>query len=486
MIQIKPSPPVQGACRIGFVIGIGDGSATRWISEHKPEIQRLVTVVLPGEVISEIPGLVYLADRVTAVPDLVSLSFQSHAEMTTIGQTQFFDMHPISIDEKIREKFCRQFYRLLGDKPLEFGDDILDGMQGAYHVALNAGKLLLAATPYDLRGMSVPAISIAAGPSLSRHLPTLRALQNKCLLIACDSLLDGLLAEGIHPHLVTPVERIPEIAKAFPRDSYDTICCGKPVVHPDVMNKFARHLFAPCTDILYTWCGGHQPELTFYGQSTGTMSVAIAAQLTTGPIYLAGHDLSMEGSKSHWKDAKAVEVRNHEATIEMEGYSGTVYADWWWDMFRRQIEGCAFNHGNVINLNELDGVGAKIAHTKPGSLPRPEELPDFAFPELPAPNYARRDAFFAIGRQLPSDTRRMLRKLDQSGLSKADLDVRNLCPSANWNMWAYVLRSVYGQFSYESQSKKSDKVVMGGLIEALRSVIPQLLPMVDEMGAACV
>ena len=54
-----------------------------------------------------------------------------------------------------------------------------------------------------------PVISIGGGPSLSTHIATLRELQDKCVLIAADSTCPGLIKEGIEPHFVSPIERLP-------------------------------------------------------------------------------------------------------------------------------------------------------------------------------------------------------------------------------------------------------------------------------------
>ena len=59
--------------------------------------------------------------------------------------------------------------------------------------------------------LAMPVISIAAGPSLRQHIDTLRALQDKCLFVACDAVLKGLVAEGIQPHFCTPLERVDEV-----------------------------------------------------------------------------------------------------------------------------------------------------------------------------------------------------------------------------------------------------------------------------------
>lgn len=468
--------PVSSSYAI--IVGLGDGSITRMMA--KSPWKSLLTVRLPGEPMVEVPGMVFHCTGERDVSNLMDSRFVSHYDILDIGSTEFFDRHRIDVDESLRAKFCKEFYRVIGDKPLEFGDDIMDGIQGAHHIAKN-NHLLLGPTPDQMQVGNAPIIAIGAGPSLKNHIDKIRALQDKCMIICCDSILDGLLEQGIKPHLVTPVERIPEIAKAFNRDRYDTIFAGKPVVHHDATAPFHKSWFCPCSDIVYGWCLGKESELGSYGQSTGTMTVALAAKLTVGPIYLVGHDLSMADKQSHWGAAKAATVHDQE-TFATDGYAGTVYTDWWWDQFRRHIEGTASWHKNIINVNAMDKVGAIIHGTKAAHLPDPSMLMDFTMPDAPPANEDRRERFRARLRQLPEDVRRAKLKLNSMQLTTDDTEVSALF-GQSWPMFGYILRSVYGQFSLESRAGKSDKVVLSGMRDALLNVMRECDGLFKDMAS---
>lgn len=482
--KLRISPPTDSANvsedASAIVIGLGDGKATRTLGRGR--WRRLFTIRLPGEPMVEVPGIVFHACTPTAVAEFIGLAYGDHHEMVHLECDQFFDSHPLSVDEKVRTDFLAVFYKQLGDKTLEFGDDIMDGMQGAYHLALNAKHLLPGASLAQMGCGNAPAIAIAAGPSLKAHIPALRALQHKALLICCDSLLDGLLAEGITPHLCTPVERTPQIAQAFSQTNYQVPFAGKGVVHQDVVSKFANHWFVPCTDILYGWAGAQGDEMSSHGQSTGTMTVSVATTLTTGPVYLVGHDLSMGAAASHVDFAKAVAVHDQEC-FPTDGYAGTVMTDWWWDMFRRHIEWRCLRHGNCINVNELDGIGARIHHSKAGRLPDPSSLMDFRMPPLPAPNVARYESFRKRCQSLPSDAKSALIKLSSSRLTSDDTALQSLFPSENWRMFAYVFRSLYAQFSMEAKSGRPKTKVVNGCRDAMTSSLRGLMPMLEEMAA---
>ncbi len=258
--------------------------------------------------------------------------------------------------------------------------------------------------------------------------------------------------------------------------------CGKGVAHQDVVSKFSNHWFAPCTDILYGWAGAKGDEMFSHGQSTGTMTVSVATTLTNGPVYLVGHDLSMGAAASHVDFAKAVAVHDQEC-FPTDGYSGTVMTDWWWDMFRRHIEWRCKVHGNCINVNELDGIGARIHHSKAGRLPDASALLDFRMPTAPAPNVERYELFRDRCQTLPSDAKRALVKLSSMRLTSSDTALQALFPSDNWRMFAYVFRSLYAQFSMEAKSGRDKTVVVNGCRDAMTSAIRGLMPMLEEMAS---
>lgn len=487
--KLRISPPTDSGKATpessAIVIGLGDGRATRDLARAK--WRRLFTIRLPGEAMVEVPGIVFNASGPTAVAEFIGMAYADHHEMVHLECDQFFDRHPLLIDERVRQTFLAALYKQLGDKPLEFGDDIMDGMQGAYHLAKNAKYLLPGPSLNQMRCGNAPFIAVAAGPSLKKHIPALRALaplggNRKVGIIACDSLLDGLLAEGIHVDLCTPVERTRQIADAFSKHDYQVPFAGKCVVHQDVVEKFSNHWFAPCTDILYGWAGALGSEMFSHGQSTGTMTVSVATTLTNGPVYLVGHDLSMGADASHVDFAKAVAVHDQEC-FPTDGYSGTVYTDWWWDMFRRHIEWRCKIHGNCINVNELDGIGARIHHSKAGLLPDPSALMDFRMPPTPPPNEARLDAFNKRCRTLPTDAKRALLKLSSRQLTSDDTGLQALFPNENWRMFAYVFRSLYAQFSMEAKSGRPKAKVIEGCREALVASLSGLMPMLEDMAA---
>lgn len=467
------------------VVGIGSGEQSR---RAAVVAERVITIGFPGEDPEGLPGHKFMVAESAHAGEVVSGVFGRHADIVNLADTQFFDQHPIAEGHvRLRQVFCAEFYSLLSRRPLELGDDVIDGLQGAFHLAHNAKYLLPAPMPCELPKLDCPAIAIAAGPSLNRHVDTLRRLQDRCLLVSCDSSVGGLLQHGVIPHVVTPHERLEEVKTGyFPLDHYPGIFCGNPAVHQGIPPVFQRHIYLPGTDLLYLWAEAPEDRLHWFGQSTGTLAVCAAMNLTTGPIYLVGHDLAYAGDRSHWNDvAKIVLLDEHDPPFEVAGYSGPVKTQYWWDVFRREIEGFARRHGNIVNTNAPDGIGAIIRNTLSGSLPRPEELPLLRLPEFPEPNSERLKIFRKKVFALPSDAKSLLAKLSSMQRpAQADMDLLVLCPGPNRPLFSYILRSVLGQFSMELRQRRQS-VVIDGMVEAMRNSIRGCMGIFEEM-ALCV
>lgn len=478
MIPTKPNPSAAQASKTALVIGQGDGRLVRRLAK---EFGRVVTARWQSEPRVDLPGDVWTIDGPTAAQEMVSTHFARHEEMLALCDIAVFDEHPCDVKPSVRAAFANDLFTCLERKPIEFGDDILDGFQGIYHTAQNAAKLLRCPSPRDFTRGTFPAISIAAGPSLARHLPALRALQNKALLISVDSALDGLLAEGITPHLVTPMERIPEVMKAFSRKSYPGVTfAGLPVVRKEVVDLFDKHWFVPSTDIHMAWAGAGSDLQHAYGQSTGTMCMALACIMTSGPVYLVGHDLAYDGATSHWDGTPQFHRLKGENTVEVKGHHGPLRADFYWDMYRRQIEGHATLHGNVINVNHYDAIGAIIHGCKSEPLPDASTLPAFTLP-VGVEHPEREERLRELLRRLPADVDAMLARIG-TGASIAERTwLSGLCPSENWMMWAYCLRSLLAQTSYDCvQGSPAD--AMQSFDDALRNVLTELRPMINAMS----
>lgn len=466
-----------------MVVGIGDGDLIRRLATVTDDV---LAIALPGENADGLPATIARASGPASAEHIVSAHFSRHAAICQLPATRFFDRHAVRQDlVDLRLSVAREFYELLSRRPLDMGDCVMDGMQGVYHVALNAEQLLPARALLQVPPTRVPAIAIGAGPSLARHLDRLRVLQHKALLVSCDSALPGLLRAGITPHVVTPLERVIDILpESFPAARYPGITfAGVPVVLPEIVRKFDTHLLVPGADVLYQWACCEEEEHIWYGQSTGVLAVAVALAMTRGLVYLVGHDLSFAGSSSHWSEVSKGVAIERKQSFPVPGNGGvSVQTQYWWDVFRREIQSLGQMSRRLVNVNAADRVGAVIAHTDSQPLPKPDDLPDYAFTAPPPDNRTRLEAFRRKLRIVGKDARGIVAMLSKRVKRLNDIDMHRLCPGPNRVMFSYLLRSVLGQFSLEHVSGKDEKVVAAGAAEAITHVLTDLFPMFDEMA----
>ena len=475
-----------GACAV--LIGIGDGS---FLPEVIPCYQRVVVICLPGETPStNYPHSVhqYIVRGAQDAAEVISHAFAKQGYIIELEATDFYSKHPSPCDPQVRQDFAALFYNLLSQRPFTLGDDIIDGIQGAFHIAMSAHKIVGSPTPDELPKLSCPVLAVAPGPSLVKHLDAIRALQNKCLIICADTALEGLLRAGITPHMVTPLERVPQVVdESFPRSSYPgVIFAGTPVVHQMIADKFSRHLFVPGSDVLFLWAGAKQEQLFFYGQSTGVLAATLGSRLTTGLVYLVGHDLAFNDTASHW-DAVHSGVQLGDAIVKFEtdGNKGNkVLSQSWWHIFKNELAELARECKRIVNVNGFTGDGAAIADTFASPLPESCNLPDFVMPKWPAENTARKERFADLLAHLPADLKTVMVGLSRTDLRMADIDYRALCTTENRLMISYISRSAMGQFAMQYQNGATDRQTAADYSDAMRNVYRQLLPMCERMADA--
>jgi len=143
-----------------------------------------------------------------------------------------------------------------------------------------------------------PAIVVATGPSLQKNIHLLKEAENSAVIVSADASLRILHEHGIHPHLVTTIERTPGFDKQF-RD----------------LDNLDKTVFATISFAHPTTLSGYQGPLLFFnriynfmdklhllddcmqlGLSTANMAYEVARHLGCSPIILVGNDLAFDSS----------------------------------------------------------------------------------------------------------------------------------------------------------------------------------------------
>jgi hypothetical protein len=367
------------------------------------------------------------------------------------------------------------------DRPAQFGDDCTDALQGLLNIARNA-KLLLAAP--GVPRVTVPAICVGGGPSLARHLDALRRLQHKCVIVCSQTSIKGLIANGIMPHLSSPMERGLEMCRYMPPDCGTVAFAGAPLVNPGVCSAFKSHHYIGSLDALYEWTNLPNEPRHYFGSSTGTTSMSVACTMSP-KVYLVGHDLAYQEGASHWTESQAERWDPAKCDVyQIQGHHGEALRTT--HIYKRledQIRAMAEAHGNVVNVNAHDGIFAKIRSTKAEPLPDPDSLPDFVMPSC-EPMPERKAIWKRNAVKMPYSARKCLQFFqDAKDISSEQTHIFGAKQGQNGQALGYLLTSVFAQISYECRMRTiSPKVALDWLKSATHNVLSKSMDVFEEIA----
>lgn len=165
----------------------------------------------------------------------------------------------------------------------------------------------------DSRGSNVfynafkglPAIVVAAGPSLTESIPFIRENLKLAVIIAVDTSYKILLAHGITPHFCVTVDAQLINARYFEGvPESETVLIADPMVHPSAFRFFKGDIAVTGVAFeMMKWieniCGS-RGELT-HGGSVSTNAYDFAKRLGASPVILVGQDLSFTKGLAHVK-----------------------------------------------------------------------------------------------------------------------------------------------------------------------------------------
>ena len=163
------------------------------------------------------------------------------------------------------------------------------------------------------RFKDIPAILVAAGPSLDKNIELIRELKEKAVIISVDSALPALLAHGVTPDFVTSIDykdlTYEKIAACAPKSEGVSLICSS-----WVGQKVAKVF--PADNIYWTFTGGAMEtwinkslggDLVSPGAGTvAHLNLVAAIIMGCSPIIFTGQDLAFSeksGAKDHVKHA---------------------------------------------------------------------------------------------------------------------------------------------------------------------------------------
>lgn len=149
----------------------------------------------------------------------------------------------------------------------------------------------------------IPAIVVAAGPSLTDSLPFIRENRDRAVIIAVDTSWRILVKAGITPHFCVSVD--PQLINARYFEGMPgtaTVLVSDPTVHPSVFRLFGGPAaIAGIAFPMMKWLeeyGGVRGDIA-HGGSVSTNAYDFARRIGASPVIMVGQDLAFTRGLAH-------------------------------------------------------------------------------------------------------------------------------------------------------------------------------------------
>lgn len=160
---------------------------------------------------------------------------------------------------------------------------------------------------------NVPAVIVAAGPSLDKNMENLKRIKGKFPIIAVDTAYRHLLANGIKPDFVCAADSSYENSLDFVgvEDETQVILVGELMTHPDIFKVFKGK------KLITTFGGGLYPQIGNFREPMGslicwgsvaTMAFDLARKMGADPIIFIGFDLSFCDGRLHTRGSYSEDI----------------------------------------------------------------------------------------------------------------------------------------------------------------------------------
>jgi hypothetical protein len=245
---------------------------------------------------------------------LAILSGPDYAGTATIAR-QFANLHnsPVLVDPELAESAPEMVERAKQVlERLRFqasaNDDARRASAGRYllHTLANGARIAREGNATALAGQltGVPAIIVAAGPSLDQNVHDLAPIRDRAVVIACDTAARSLLSVGIDPDLVVAADssraNAAHLSAIPPSKSW---LVAEPSVHPSTFAHFERRTFMFRVASHHPWpwlmsLGLDRGVLDTWG-SVATTAFSLALTLNCGPIIFMGADFAFTDDRPY-------------------------------------------------------------------------------------------------------------------------------------------------------------------------------------------
>lgn len=393
----EPAPERSAKKRKGavfFVVGVGSPPYLFQILRSLSREALAVVVVEPD--LDLLLRTLSLTSVYRALPQGCRLTFIVEDDRALIDEALAHNVVPLGIfpfaraetilhpgldewrgDRALFEGLKREIlYRLsaLGNSPE-------DTLLGVRHGALNALSILRSPSLARLKELigGHPLISVASGPSLEKNVHLLKGMEDRCVIVACDTVLLPLLRRGIRPHVVTTIERplktyeawLVPVLREFSEECRSILLLSQSVSYPATAGRWPgpKIVVGKMDSPADSWLVSAvlKKNLFLSGMSVAHMAMTLGFVLDSPAIALIGQDLAYEGEATHIGGAVTDAISQKErsyARITVPGsLTETVETHHMWHYFLQIFERFIEQHGKEHQVHDCTEGGARIKGT---------------------------------------------------------------------------------------------------------------------------
>ena len=214
----------------------------------------------------------------------------------------------------------------------------------------------------------IPAIIVAAGPSLDLNIEKLKLAQGKAIIIATDTAMRDLNKHNIRPDFMITVD--PRKPADYMEDEK---CRDIPLFCADISNRAilehhrGQKIFMQISESIKSLFPPTVWESVDLGRggSVATAAFSVCVSLKVKTIILMGQDLAYRNGVSHAGNRMSGEEMHGHNLIEVENiYGEKIMTRYEWYDFLRWFEDAIYVVGDKVKVIDATEGGAKIKGTE--------------------------------------------------------------------------------------------------------------------------
>ena len=305
--------------------------------------------------------------------------FDFHSSMLcAVNITNMFSQiqcsHPYY--QELFEESCVVFWKEIRDimshTQININTEIAFGERIIINSLKNLKYLKKSCTLEDMKSdirQDIPAIIVAAGPSVAEEIEELKKAKGKAYIIVVDRILDYILDQGIEPDFVATVDPKKPLEYFTRRENVTIPLLSEFVSNWEVLDRHqGKKIFfnsGQYCSKMYQAADKIPPSL-LTGASVATVAFSVCLKLGFEKIVLVGQDLAFTGDITH-AGGVAEKVRDESHIVMVEGIDGSqVRSRYDWKEFLIWFKDMIYMNPEVVVI-DTKKKGAKI----PGSISMP-------------------------------------------------------------------------------------------------------------------